>query len=165
MSSNAEQLLNSFLDTVNETAELETERTLLPKDVECNASIVKYQLAAGTSISKETQEERAWCSVTFEYELDSQEVREVIGRDKAIGFGRPIYLNFLETGGFDPKNNQELGKMMRLAGIQPAQMTVREILDSFVGQYLRVRILHRTYKNKSDETVTSANIVVIGEAE
>ena len=158
-------LINSFLDTVNEAAEFETERQLLPKDFESNGSIVKYQLNAGTSKSADGSEEKPWCSVTFEWELDSQELRELMSRDKVVGFGRPLYLNFMPTGGLHPKENVELAKMAQLCGINMSKMSVREILDSFIGQYLKAKVLHRTYQNKSGDTVVSANIVCIGEAD
>ena len=161
----ANDLINSFLNVVNETSEFETERQLLPKDFECNGSIVKYQLNAGTAKSADGSEERPWCSVTFEWELDSPDLREQMGRDKVVGFGRPLYLNFLPTGGLHPRENVELAKMAMLSSINMGKLTVREILDSFIGQYLKVRILHRSYKNKSNEDVTSANIVCIGEAD
>jgi hypothetical protein len=162
----SQELMNNFLDTVNEVGELESERVLLPDGLEANATIDKFELASGTSKSRDGEEERQWISVTFHFDLDSAEAREHIGRDKAIGIGRPMYLNFLEDRTLDPKNNVDLGKMLKICDINPTGLSTRDILNSLVNQYVRVRVVHRNYTpSGSTEQKTAANVIVIGPSE
>jgi hypothetical protein len=161
----AQALLATFLETVNETGEISSERLLIPDGLECNATISKYEVASGEGKDETTGQKRPWFSVTLEYDLDSPEAREAMKRDKVVGFGRPFFLNFLETGGLDPQRNEMVGKLLEICNIDAAGMTVKETLDSFVGQYVFVRCQHRSYTNKAGETVTSANIHLAGPAQ
>jgi hypothetical protein len=163
MSNAAQDLLNNFLDTVNDSVELESERVLCP-EIDCNMTIKKVDLASGTSKSKDGEGERPWFAATIQYEIDSQEAREATGRDSVVVFGRPMYLNFLETGGLDPKNNIELGKLVKVLGLD-TNVSTRDLLNSLQGQYLAGSVKHRTISRKDGEQVTVANAYPVGPAQ
>lgn len=162
----AKELMNDFLDTVNDTvSELADEVTLLPDGLECNATIAKLELQSGMAKSKDGESERPWFGFQLQFELDSQEAREALGRDKVVRFGRTTYLNFDENRQLAPRDNVELGKLLKICEISPQGLSTRALLDSLVGQYVRIRSVHRTYETKSGETKTAENIVVLGPSE
>lgn len=148
MASAAKELLDNFLDSTVETAELYTEYFLCPVFDSVPASIKEVEFNTGMAKSKNGEEEKPWFSVQFKYDIDSQEAREAVHRDTVTLPGRPIFLNLDKDGKIDPINNQTIARMIKMFGIDISGMSVRAIFDSFKGQYVTARVIHRELKDK-----------------
>lgn len=158
-------LIANLLDTVNETADGSTEYKLCPP-VSANATIKKWDLASGTRKSQNGETEEPWFSITFQWDIDSPEAREAIGRDTVLVSQNPIFITLNEQGHLSSGVNQNvaLWRLIQLFDIPTAGVSLRGIFDSFVGQYAFVQVEHRAYQNKSNETVYSANVTRVGAA-
>lgn len=168
----AENFLNSFLAQTNETAELNTEYFICPELEEAPATVSDYQLKSGMSKGKDGESERPWVALTLQWDINSPEAREATQRDTVKVYGQPVFLAITEQGQLDPVNNQALGRLYKLFGIDVSGLTIKEMLDCLKGQYASVKVKHRALINKDKEPLLddegnqrySAEVVAVGAA-
>lgn len=169
----AENLLNSFLETTVETAELNSEFLLCPEMEDVPVTVKDSTFRIGTYVGKADGEEKIWANLSLQYVVDSAEAREAVKRDEVIVYGAPIFLTIdPETMQLDPDNNQALARTLKVFGltVEPG-MSVKEIFDSFIGGYCIAKITHRAMENKEGAILDeegnqrySAEVSAIGKA-
>jgi len=169
----SEALLASFLAATNEVAELNTEYLLCPELDSVPATIVDYQLKTGMSTAKDGEGEKPWYMLSFQYEVDSAEAREVMARDKVMVYGQPIFLAVEPDFSLHPTNNQGLGRLIKLFDIDMAGLSIKEIFEAFKGQYCSVKVGHRALSMKDKSPLLddegnqrySAEVMAVGKPE
>ena len=145
----AANLLNSFLETANDEAEFNTEFLLCPEIESAPATLEKQSVRTGTFTRD--GEERQWAMLDLEWNVDSQEAREFLGRDKVI-VRQTVSLTLNDEGKLDQNNNQSLGRLFKLFEINRADFPhYGAMFEALIGQYAQVKVKHRalTQKDKS----------------
>ena len=151
----AQELLTSFMDAEIGTEELNEEYFVCPELEDVPITVVDYDIRIGTYVDKATDEEKIWSNLILKFNVDSDEAREELKRDKVIVPGSPIFLRVNEeTRQLDPDNNQPLAKLIKLFGLSmEAGATTQQLFESFKGCYCYGVIRQRDMINKDKEIV------------
>lgn len=165
----AENLLNSFLETTQDEGQFETEYKLCPELDAAPATVKKYDVKAGTYTNKQG-EEAAWCNLTLTWDVDSQEAREAIGRDE-VNVRQAIMLSFEKgTTKLSKTDNLALGRLLKIWDLDASGISLKDLLESLIGQYAVVKVAHRPMIGKDKAQLTddegnprfAAEVVAVG---
>lgn len=148
----AEALLNNFLDSsVAEGGELNTQYLMCPELSAAPASITKWDVKTGTFTDKKTGEERQWAILQLTWNIDSEEAREATKRDE-VNVNQSVSLSLTSEGKLDTDNNQTLGRLAKMFDLDIGT-SVRDLFNSFIGQFAYVKVTHRALTNKAGEAL------------
>jgi hypothetical protein len=140
----SESLLNSFMESTEAVGELSTEYLLCPELDSCPATIKEVKFDEGSKNNGE--KEVPWLAFTLRFNVDSEEAREVTGRDEVLVWGGRNFLALTPDNQIDPLNNQGLARLVKLFNLEG--LDFKELFDSFPGQYCSVKVKHRALSNK-----------------
>lgn len=146
----AESLLNKALNASDESQEFNTDYLLCPELDSAFGTITDWTFNSGTWTDAE-QKERIWANLQLRWDVDSQEAREAIKRDKVI-VSQPIMLAITDEGELDRDNNQQFARLMKLFSIKASDYgTLKDLFDAFKHQTGYVKVKQRGLTNKSKE--------------
>jgi hypothetical protein len=147
----SEELVNSFLDAVNDDSAMNTEYLVCPELESAPATVEKIEVNVGTYTDKKTQQERKWANLQLVWDIDSEEARQVVKRDK-VSVRQTIMLAFnKDETALDNDNNQTLGRLLKMFDIDKAGKTNGQLFESFVGRFAYVKVVQRHIQNKEKE--------------
>lgn len=147
----SEELVNSFLDAVNDDSAMNTEYLICPELESAPATVDKIEVSVGTYIDKKTQQEKKWANLQLVWDIDSEEAREATKRDK-VSVRQTIMLAFnKDETALDNDNNVVLGRLLKMFEIDKAGKTNGQLFESFVGRFAYVKVVHRQILNKEKE--------------
>jgi hypothetical protein len=122
-----------------EVGELSTEYLLCPEFDSVPATIFEVKFDEGSKNNGER--EVPWLSYTLRFEIDSEEARTALGRDKVFVSGNRNFIALTPSNQIDPNNNQQLARITKLFGLEGKPF--KELFDSLPGQYCAVKVKHR----------------------
>lgn len=143
----ADSALDSFLNTVSDTTDMAETKKLCPEIDATGATIEKVQIDTGI-IGKGEREGQPWFSMTFRWDIDSEEAREELGRDTVIVYGDRIFLSVDENQQIRKDDNPDLAKLLKMFEIDSEGLTNAELFDSFLGQFATVQVTHELVEDK-----------------
>ena len=146
----AESLLTKALNASGTDQEFNTEYLLCPEVDSAFGTITDWTFSSGTW-TDEQQKERIWANLQLRWEIDSQEAREAIKRDKVI-VSQPIMLSITDDGELDKDNNQQLARLMKMFSIKASDhRQLKDLFDAFRHQTGYVKVKQRGLTNKAKE--------------
>lgn len=155
----SESALNNLLSSAINVEELDTEYHICP-EVECNATISGTDVRTGNSdkMVGRANSTGMWASLNIAWDLDSEDAREELKRDKITVY-QSIFLTVVDDAAGNPRldlrNNQELAVLTKLFDIDGE--TVQEVIDGLQGQLGFVSVTHEIYKDRTVANVTSVS--------
>lgn len=158
MATKTSEALSSFLNQVVED-QIEDKYILVP-ECEAVATVKDYTFLEGVGTSPDGETEQPWFILLINFELDSEEAREVTNRDDVL-VSSNHFLRQNAQGGLDVRGNVQLGRFLKVLGVESAGRTAIQIFDDLAGRSCNAKVKHVVRrKDKEDVLDEEGNPVV-----